>query len=421
MYVVGLLHFLFVLFPIFTYQFLFLDKFHVGDFRVRQYVMGFLGGISGILCMTYPLYITEGFFLDMRWISFIIVILYAGLRGFTISVLMVMVYRFYLGGDGFFNTLIVIFLMSVVVFLFRKRYLISNRYKKIILGAGLSLYAYMLVIGLISFSLNRLGFRQELYDFYSWDLLFGTALFSTMTMVIAIYLTESVYENFVLRGEIQNAEKLTLISEMAASIAHEVRNPLTVVKGFLQLSKPSVDPKVQGYLNTALAELQRAEGIINDYLNFAKPHRDKLEVFEVAVTLQNVLNIMYSFGLMYAVELKEHCEPNLWIRGEKDKLKQALLNIVKNAIEAIPEGGEVRVKTFSQGNMAVIVVSDEGDGMSRAQLERLGNPFYTTKEKGTGLGVMVTRRLIETMGGTIDFYSELGKGTTVQITLPLAQ
>ncbi|WP_161783362.1 histidine kinase dimerization/phospho-acceptor domain-containing protein [Heyndrickxia ginsengihumi] len=139
--------------------------------------------------------------------------------------------------------------------------------------------------------------------------------------------------------QIHRAEKLNIVSELAASIAHEVRNPLTVVRGFIQLAKNEVDNTIQGYMNTAIRELDRAEKIISDYLNFAKPKLDvKKEEVNISCSINEMILLMQSYANLKGIQLNNHIDQNLFIEADDLKFKQALLNLIKNAIEATEQG-----------------------------------------------------------------------------------
>ncbi|WP_167568967.1 ATP-binding protein [Brevibacillus migulae] len=239
-------------------------------------------------------------------------------------------------------------------------------------------------------------------------------------LLLAVIFAGYLRETALMRIQLQNSEKLTLISELAASVAHEVRNPLTVVRGFVQLLRDGVDKERKEYIKLVLAELDRAEFIISDYLNLARPQDEMIETFDAAEMMREIKQVMFSYALMNRVQLKAHLEEGaLYTRGDKLKCKQALMNLIKNGIEAMPGGGTIVLSAERIAQQVMLRITDTGQGMSPAQLKQMGQPFFTTKEKGTGLGLLVSIRIVEAMGGTIHFASELGKGTEVTVMLPL--
>jgi two-component system, sporulation sensor kinase B len=219
--------------------------------------------------------------------------------------------------------------------------------------------------------------------------------------------------------EIQRAEKLNTLGELAASIAHEVRNPLTVVKGFLQLMQQQEAGKNYEYLSLVLNELARAELIINDYLNFAKPQFEKIEEFPLREVLSEVVILLEPLAAKQGVQLESelHSSP-FQLVTDRNQLKQALVNLIKNGIEATAEGGKVTVQSREENGQAKVIIKDTGKGMTEDQVARIGTLFYTTKDKGTGLGTSVSLKIIETMNGKISYDSKPGVGTEVTMMLP---
>lgn len=258
-------------------------------------------------------------------------------------------------------------------------------------------------------------------DFNIPDLLM-IGLIATIAIALAAKLNEGMIERNKMKDEIQRAEKLNTLGELAASIAHEVRNPLTVVKGFLQLMQQQEAGKNYEYLSLVLSELGRAESIINDYLNFAKPKFEKIEEFQLNSILTEVVMLLDPLAVKQGVQLESQLDSNDFsLNTDRNQLKQALVNIVKNAIEATPEGGKVTIHNKFDQASASILISDTGKGMTPEQLSRIGTLFYTTKDKGTGLGTSVSLRIIETMRGKVSYQSEPGVGTKVTMTLPVGR
>ncbi len=219
-------------------------------------------------------------------------------------------------------------------------------------------------------------------------------------------------------NDLQRSEKMEMISELAASVAHEVRNPLQVTRGFLQILGERSDNKEKEYLNMAVAELDRATLIITDFLTFAKPGLEALEVLDVSEELRHVSGIMVPLASLQGGVIELKLQTGLYVVGSSPKFKQAFINIIKNSIEALQENGLVEVSTWKSENYIVISVRDNGEGMKASEITRLGEPYYSNKTKGTGLGLMVTLRIIEAMKGTTEFHSEKGVGTEIIIKIP---
>lgn len=208
------------------------------------------------------------------------------------------------------------------------------------------------------------------------------------------------------------------MGEMAASIAHEIRNPLTVVKGFLQLMQKQEKNDNLQYLTLILSELARAELIINDYLNFAKPQYKKVEEIQLGDTLFHVVTLIESLALKNGVKLEFYGEKNPIILADRNHLIQAFINLIKNAIEATPNKGSVAVKIDEDNDYIYIKILDTGKGMSKEQLSKIGTLYYTTKDKGTGIGTTVSLKFIEEMKGKVTYQSTPNVGTEVTILFP---
>ncbi|WP_176560174.1 PAS domain S-box protein [Brevibacillus dissolubilis] len=241
-------------------------------------------------------------------------------------------------------------------------------------------------------------------------------------------------ESFVLVGRditerkrteelLRNSDKLSMLGQLAAGIAHEIRNPLTALRGFIQLLHTQ-NVSNSMYCDIMLSELDRINFIVSELLVLAKPQAIHFQKRELGSLLGSVITLLESQALMNNVHiLLEHGEGSLpSIVCEENQLKQVFINILKNAIEAMPDGGDIRICIGAESTRRVkIRFIDQGCGISSERVQKLGEPFYTTKEKGTGLGLMVSYKIIENHNGTIKIDSEVGIGTTVHITLPIAE
>jgi two-component system sporulation sensor kinase B len=238
-----------------------------------------------------------------------------------------------------------------------------------------------------------------------------------------VYILEAIRRNHQLKEEMIKVERIKMVSELAASVAHEVRNPMTAVRGFVQmLADGSLsEERRKRYVSISLEELDRAQRIISDYLALSKPEKDTVEVLNVAEELAYVTSILGSYANYQNVQIKVEVGRDINVEGNRSKFRQALINLGKNAIEAMPEGGKVEFWGIPCDDSFVLRVQDTGTGMTEEQLRRLGTPYYSTKEKGTGLGTMLAFNIIHQMGGKVEVRSKIGVGTEYTITLPLAR
>ncbi|NMO98114.1 CheR family methyltransferase [Paenibacillus lemnae] len=214
-------------------------------------------------------------------------------------------------------------------------------------------------------------------------------------------------------------EMLSAVGQLAAGVAHEIRNPLTALKGFTKL----MSNKGMGndmYIEIMLNELNRIEQIVSELLVLAKPQAVDFLEKDLSPILQDVLMLLESQANMNNVEMHAVFGEGLKVLGVENQLKQVFINVLKNAIEAMPAGGRVDVIADIHKDEEHITIQfiDNGAGIPASKLAKLGEPFYSTKNKGTGLGLMVSYKIIQNHKGTILFESEEGSGTTVTISIP---
>ena len=233
---------------------------------------------------------------------------------------------------------------------------------------------------------------------------------------------EDMIEKSMVFRELQRAEKMNAIGQLAASVAHEIRNPMTVVKGFLQifLAKDEMSEEERMYIRLMIEEMNRAETIINDYLSLAKPDLEKTESIDCKELAEKAMDLMNSYAKMSKnIIMLTPVLDQVTVRGNKNELHQVLINILKNGIEALKNGGELSLSLYTEGQYGVFEISDTGIGMTGEELQRLGTAFYSLKEKGTGMGLTVCYQIVDRMKGKIDVKSEKDIGTTFKIYVPL--
>ncbi|WP_027091346.1 ATP-binding protein [Cohnella thermotolerans] len=242
----------------------------------------------------------------------------------------------------------------------------------------------------------------------------------------AIVAVATISRNITARKEteelLRRSEKLSAVGQLAAGIAHEIRNPLTTLRGFVQLQQKqgSLAPS---YLQIMLSELDRINYIVSELLVFAKPQADRFRYAPIADIVLDITLLLDSQARMTNVQIETRFSadlPSIWC--EANQLKQVFLNLLKNGIEAMPDGGLLLVEAYAEPENGEIVVriADEGEGIAEEHLPRLGEPFYSTKENGNGLGLMVSQQIISNHKGTMAFDSKPGEGTRVEVRLPLA-
>jgi PAS domain S-box-containing protein len=222
---------------------------------------------------------------------------------------------------------------------------------------------------------------------------------------------------------IVQTEKLSVIGQLAAGVAHEIRNPLTTLKGFTKLLQREVGDRYP-YLPVMEAELDRINFIVNEFMSLSKPHLTQFRLSHVGDIVRSVIHFLEAQANLINVSFHIQCEEQLPpIECDENQLKQVFINVIKNAMDAMPEGGHVRISvSFDSGSGRLCVkIKDDGPGIDEKVAARLGEPFFTTKATGTGLGLMICKRIIAGHGGTLSIGSTLGAGTTVTIMLPLEE
>lgn len=411
-----LINFLFILLPIFLLQMFYLLKVVYRIDKMKDNLFTALSMVSILLCMLFPFSLGDGLNWDLRRIPFIIGILYGGPRNGVVLLVFLLFVRLLIGGNpqGFYLSFITFTVMSLVL-----SYM-SPYYLKMSLGKKLWMTGLLVTLSAqITFLSSTLLFDVQMTT-TMWIQYFSITILGTL---MATLLIEVIKMNSDLLEKLMKTEKLEVVSHLAASISHEVRNPLTTCKGFLQLSyEEEKSPEIKLYLGTAIQELDRASDIINDYLTFAKPVPDKVERIFVCQEVRHVVNILTPLANMQDVQIFCHKDQSeeAYISGDRKKLEQALINIVKNGVESMQKGGKLEIRTSVEEPLVRIEIRDEGKGMTPQQINRLGEPYFTMKDNGTGLGMMVSFSLIKGMGGQIHVDSEVGKWTSFSIEFPLA-
>lgn len=220
---------------------------------------------------------------------------------------------------------------------------------------------------------------------------------------------------------LNQSEKLAMVGQLAAGAAHEIRNPLTVIYGFIQLleQRLSDQERDRHYLPLILQEIERVNRIVTELLMLAKPSLPNYREVKLTGVLHSILPLMKAEATLHGIEIIDHCDPETSIHVDVEQLKQILLNLMKNSVEAMKEGGILTVESRLDDKAVHIHVRDTGEGISPQYLVRIFDPFFSLKEEGTGLGLPISRRMVENHGGEMQIFSKVGQGTEIVISLPL--
>lgn len=257
------------------------------------------------------------------------------------------------------------------------------------------------------------------------DRTLGIEFYTLPNIMEGMHLTifRDITDRLAMEDNLRQSEMLHVLGELAAGVAHEIRNPMTSLKGFIQLLQASVDGYTM-YFNIILAELERIESIVNEFLVLAKPQAVQYKYYNVVKIMQDTIDLLSAQAALENVRIHTYypnkpinifCEPN--------QIKQVFINIVKNAIEVMSGGGNITIRISHESASPYVKVSirDQGEGIPKERMEKLGQPFYTSKERGTGLGLMVSYKIVKEHGGKIEVKSKVGRGTIFHIYLPVKQ
>lgn len=238
-------------------------------------------------------------------------------------------------------------------------------------------------------------------------------------IAISIISQDITYKKNAERRILQS-EKLALAGEIAAGVAHEIRNPLTAVSGFIQMMNEDKESPYYTYTQIIQSELARINLIIGEFLVLSKPHIDdvkRLSITDVCLTIATFLQFEFQSK---DIHFEQHIPAeDYYILADENQIKQVLLNILRNSIEAVSQQGVINLRLLATtADSITIELCDNGIGMAEDTLDQVFEPFFTTKESGTGLGMVLTNKIIRSFGGDIHIESELNVGTKIAITFP---
>ncbi|PGA76844.1 sensor histidine kinase [Bacillus pseudomycoides] len=398
---------LYILSSIFVFYFIYNNEIFFKNYKKILIII--CTSIPLILCMKFPIYIDENCVHDLRQIPFLIGTLYGGLPvGIALLSIMLLI-RFVFYGVNFL-TVIVYITMLIFTAYSSSKFNQLNRRKKLIMSMTLPFFLALLTT-FIAVVLSDFPITNSYITYF--------ILLPPIVMLFVVYINEVLRDVVIMRSKLVKMEKMEIVSQLAASISHEVRNPLTVVKGFTQLLKTPDLPQEsrEQYIEHILGELNRAQVIIDDYLTFAKPASQKVDNIVIDQELKRIISMMMPLCNMNSINVSENLVTGS-ITGNTQHFQQCFLNLIKNSIEAMLNGGKLSIKSSACENKITIVIKDSGIGMTQEQINRFGEPYFSTKTRGTGLGTMVAVKIIETMNGTLDINSIVNKGTTLTITFP---
>jgi signal transduction histidine kinase len=247
-------------------------------------------------------------------------------------------------------------------------------------------------------------------------------ILSAIAFIILIRFDSYIGSLTKVHEELRRKERLAVIGQMAAAIGHEIKNPLSSLKGFTQLQRERY-PNTNDFYPIMIQEIDRINSIVNDLMYLGKPKKNNFATANIEEIIAYTLSITQQQAERNKVTIETTIAgPLPPIDCDSHQLKQVFINLIKNAIESMPDGGRVKINVrVLGGNKMEISIRDEGCGIDDGLIPNLGEPFYTTKTEGTGLGLMVSNQIIQEHQGEITFKSIVGNGTMVIVTIPKVQ
>jgi signal transduction histidine kinase len=217
--------------------------------------------------------------------------------------------------------------------------------------------------------------------------------------------------------EVDVPSRLAAISRITSEVAHEIKNPLNAIALHLEVLKTKVDPATPE-IEVIGREIRRLDDIVKTFLNFSRPIELQASPVDLSEVVQEILTLMGVDAKRKNIELETIIGGDAWICGDRDLVKQAILNVVVNAIEAMDGGGRLTVRIERAGQDWQISISDSGPGIPAEHQPKLFNLYFTTKENGSGIGLAMSLRVVHLHGGTIEFFSQSGGGATFRLRFP---
>ncbi len=348
----------------------------------------------------------------------------------------------------YFQLMVDTFIVTMIIYLtggsisfFSFLYLVVIIYAAMILfmRGGLAMaasssiqYAALLLLEANGYLIPASGYGDMAMAYAGGRILFKIAITTAGCFAVAVLsglLTEqnrkTRKELHAMEAHIKRVEKMAFMGEMAAGLAHEIKNPLASLSGSIQLLREELryDPDQQRLMDIVLRETDRLSNLVNSFLFFARPPAGKLEVFNLSDALNEIASLFRQDSCHNErIELRTDIAPFLWVQMDPTHLRQVVWNLLMNAAEAIEESGTITLSAIPvKGEKIEVMITDTGCGISQEALPLIFDPFYTTKPEGTGLGLSIVHRILETYGSRLDVETTPGKGTSLSFIMPQAQ
>jgi len=295
---------------------------------------------------------------------------------------------------------------------------------RVVLGTGEKAYEFLSPIHLAN---GKMVLHLTLHT-YRADAVIrkaGLNLIILFSLLLTSWIMSAVIYRFAIREEkhqekMIRQENLTRLGEMGATLAHEIRNPLGGIKGFAQIiEKKPQDPRNSHFAQMIVTEVLRLENLVTSLLAYARNDNTSIPVlFDLKELIDHAVSLMRDEMEQHDVTLSCNSADDIQLCGHRDRIEQVLLNLIKNAIQAMPDGGTLTIDATATGKKISINVSDTGQGIKGEDKDKIFAPFFTTRATGTGLGLALCKKIVSEHNGSIGITSNPGTGTTVTVELP---
>lgn len=305
-----------------------------------------------------------------------------------------------------------IFFLSISYILIAFLYLLRKKLSNIIF-VELSLF-----LSYIVYCIWILKYNRELYNIELILSIFVCYIFISNIIYFMYYTGKKILDIHFTYKELQQEKQIRL---SLFKITHEIKNPIAVCKGYLDMMDAKDSKQVERYVPIIKSEIERLLSLLQDFLLINKDNLD-LDIMDFNMLIEDTIHKLDPLLNYNNIKLDlDIVDDEIFINGDYNRLSQVLINIIKNSIEAIPENseGKINISTKIKNNKYYLIIEDNGVGMDKEILSNIRKPFYTTKKRGSGLGVSLIYEIIEVHNGKIEYSSEYGKGTKVKIQLPI--
>lgn len=402
---------LLAIFVVLFFAFLFIQKKFYFFLKNYRFYIFLASSILIVISHLLTLRTNDCIFYDLRFVPFVIGGLY-GQAKVTIGLALIsIICRIPFGTDGLWFSILEIFFLSVLV-IFLCRHFVQ---KSSMWRLGITTFiacVYTFILHILSFVFEGIHYHHLM--------IFSVVLI--ISTYIVCYINEVLKNTIFIKLKEVHNKQMNTNTLFTASIIHEVKNQLAAAKGFLQLllENKHLTDKVKSYTTHALEEISQAMEIVESYLSLEKSHTDNPILFDINDEIVTCSKIIEPFAINNHVTIETNLKHIGLIRGIPSKFRQALINIGKNGIEAMPDGGTLTFNSYNKEDQIIVEIKDTGIGMTKEQISQICKPYYSVKkEKGTGLGMMVVLQIVKSMNGKLEIKSTPNKGTSVYMSFPI--